>query len=44
MESAAVVDVLLARALITIATHRHAHGLLIRVTQMLTKLIQRMQA
>ena len=43
MESAAVLDVLLARAVISAATHRHAHGLLIRVTQMLSKLVQRMR-
>jgi four helix bundle protein len=43
MESAAVLDVLLARGVIEAALHRHAHGQLIRVTQMLTKLVQRMQ-
>jgi four helix bundle protein len=43
MESAAVLDVLLTRDLIAESTHRHARGLLIRVTQMLTKLVQRMQ-
>ena len=31
------------RDLIADSTHRHARGLLIRVTQMLTKLVQRMQ-
>jgi hypothetical protein len=35
-ESAAVVDLLFTRGLITAAAHRHAHGLLIRVSQMLT--------
>ena len=44
MECAAVLDVLLAGGLIARATHRHARGLLIRVAQMLTKLILRMQA
>lgn len=43
MESAAVLDVLLTRGVIAAGTHRHARGLLIRVTQMLTKLVQRMQ-
>jgi len=43
MESAAVLDVLLSRGLITAAVHRHGRGLLLRVTQMLTKLVQRMQ-
>ena len=43
MESAAVLDVLLARCVIGPGTHRHAHALLIRVTQMLSKLMQRMQ-
>ena len=43
VESAAVLDVLLTRGVIAPGTHRHAHGLLIRVTQMLTKLVQRMQ-
>ena len=42
MESAAVLDVLMTRGVIAEATHRHARGLLIRVTQMLTKLAQRM--
>ena len=43
MESAAVLDVLLSRGLVADAIHRHAVGLLIRVTQMLTRLVQRMQ-
>jgi hypothetical protein len=38
-----VLDLLLARGLLAPALHRHARGLLVRVTQMLTKLIQRMQ-
>jgi four helix bundle protein len=42
MESAAVLDVLLSRGLILSPVHRHGRGLLIRVTQMLTKLILRM--
>ena len=41
MESAAVLDVLLTRQVIASAAYRHAHGLLIRVTQMLTRLVQR---
>lgn len=44
MESAAAVDVLLSRDLILPGTHRHARGLLIRVTQMLTRLVQRMHS
>jgi four helix bundle protein len=44
MECAAVLDVLLSRGLLPLAAHRHARGLLIRVTQMLTKLILRMSA
>jgi four helix bundle protein len=44
MESAAVLDVLLSRGVLAPAVHRHARGLLVRVTQMLTKLAQRMQA
>ena len=43
MECAAVLDVLLNRDLVAPATHRHARGLLLRVTQMLTRLVQRMQ-
>jgi four helix bundle protein len=44
MESAATLDVLLSRGVLAPAVHRHARGLLVRVTQMLTKLAQRMQA
>ena len=43
MECAAALDVLLARHLIAPALHRHARGLLVRVIQMLSKLIQRFQ-
>jgi four helix bundle protein len=43
MESAAVLDILLARGVIAAGAHRHGRGLLIRVTQMLTKLVLRMQ-
>ena len=43
-ECAAVLDVLLTRGLIDAGLHRHAHGLLIRVAQMLTRLILKMQA
>jgi hypothetical protein len=39
-----VVDILLTRGFIAPDVHRHAHGLLIRVAQMLTKLALRMQA
>ena len=42
-ESAAVVDILFTRGLISVPTHRHAHGLLARVSQMLTKLVLRMR-
>jgi four helix bundle protein len=44
MECAAALDVLLSRGVLAPALHRHAHGLLARVTQMLTKLVRRMQA
>ena len=44
MECAAALDVLLSRDLLAPAAHRYAHALLVRVTQMLTKLVQRMQA
>jgi hypothetical protein len=44
MECVAALDVLLSRDLLAPAAHRHAHGLLVRVTQMLTKLVRRMQA
>jgi four helix bundle protein len=43
MESAAALDALLTRGLVAPAMHRHARGLLLRVTQMLTRLVQRMQ-
>jgi four helix bundle protein len=43
MECAAALDILLTRGVISFALHRQARGLLIRVTQMLTKLILRMQ-
>jgi hypothetical protein len=42
-ECAAVLDVLLTRGLIDAGLYRHAHGLLIRIAQMLTRLVQRMQ-
>ena len=38
MESAAVLDVLHARGLLTDASHRKGRGLLLRLVQMLTKL------
>lgn len=44
MECAAVLDVLLARGLVNAGAYRHGRGLLVRVTQMLTKLAARMQA
>jgi four helix bundle protein len=40
-ECAAVLDLLLARALVASADHRHGRGLLIRVVQMLTRLVDR---
>lgn len=43
-ESAAVLDILRSRGLIAAPVHRHATGLLIRVTRMLTRLVKRMQA
>ena len=43
MESAAVLDVLFARNLLSAAVHRHGRGLLVRLIQMLTKLILRTQ-
>jgi four helix bundle protein len=43
MESAAATDILLSRGLIGADVHRHARGLLVRVTQMLTRLAQRMR-
>jgi hypothetical protein len=39
MECAAVLDVLFSRGLLWSAAHRHGRGLLVRVTQMLTKLM-----
>ena len=44
MECAAALDVLHSRGALFPASHRHAQGLLVRVTQMLTKLVLRMQA
>ena len=43
MESGAVLDVLLSRGVIAADIHRYGRGLLLRVTQMLTKLVRRMQ-
>jgi four helix bundle protein len=43
MECGAVLDVLIARGLVSPAQHRHPRGLLFRVVQMLTKLILRMR-
>jgi hypothetical protein len=43
MESAAALDVLFSRGVIAPALHRHGRGMLLRVTQMLTRLVQRMQ-
>jgi four helix bundle protein len=43
MECAAVLDVLVSRGLVARDVHRHGRGLLVRVTQMLTRLVQRMQ-
>jgi hypothetical protein len=43
MESAAVLDVLLARGVLAPAAHGPARGLLVRVTQMLTRLARRMR-
>ena len=40
-ECAAILDLLLARGLVAPADHRHGRGLLIRVIQMLTRLIER---
>jgi four helix bundle protein len=40
-ECAAVLDLLLARGLISPADHRHGRGLLVRTVQMLTRLIAR---
>ena len=44
MECAAALDILLSRDVLALAAHRHAHGLLVRVTEMLTKLVRRMQS
>jgi hypothetical protein len=44
MECAAALDVLPCRDMLAPAAHRHAHGLLVRVAQMLTRLVRRMQA
>jgi four helix bundle protein len=43
MECAAVLDVLRSRGLVAPEVHHHGHGLLVRVSQMLTRLAQRMQ-
>jgi four helix bundle protein len=40
-ECAAILDLLLARGLVSLADHRKGRGLLIRVVQMLTRLIER---
>jgi four helix bundle protein len=40
-ECAAILDLLLARGLAPASSHRHGRGLLIRVVQMLTRLIAR---
>ena len=40
-ECAAVLDLLLARGLVSPADHRHGRGLLVRIVQMLTRLIAR---
>jgi hypothetical protein len=40
-ESAAVLDLLLARGFVSPTDHRHGRGLLIRVVQMLTRMIER---
>ena len=42
-ECVAAIDIAIARGLIGEADHRHARGLLVRVSQMLTKLILRMR-
>jgi four helix bundle protein len=38
-ECAAVLDLLLSRGLLTPASHRHGRGLLVRIVQMLTRLV-----
>jgi hypothetical protein len=43
MECAAVLDLALARGLVSDAAHRHGRELLVRVVQMLTRLARRMQ-
>jgi four helix bundle protein len=43
MECAAILDVLLSRGTLTVVSHRHARGLLLRISQMLTKLVLRMR-
>ena len=40
-ECAAVLELLAARRLMSLEAHRHARGLLIRIVQMLTRLIER---
>ena len=40
-ECAAVLDLLLARGLVSPPAHRHGRGLLVRVVQMLTRLVER---
>jgi four helix bundle protein len=40
-ECAAILDILLARGLVAPADHRHGRGLLVRIVQMLTRLIAR---
>jgi len=40
-ECAAILDLLAARGLISSSDHRHAHGLLVRTVQMLTRLTAR---
>jgi four helix bundle protein len=43
-ECAAILDVLATRGLIDAGLYRHAHGLLVRVAQMLTRLVLKMKA
>jgi four helix bundle protein len=43
MECAGAFDVALSRGLVSVAAHRHGRGMLVRVVQMLTRLVQRMQ-
>ena len=40
-ECAAILELLAARALLTAQAHRHGRGLLVRIVQMLTRLIER---